>query len=126
MTHGSPYSPAPSDVSPAIETAARPAGNPLGGAAVGAAGLMLVVDVFFQFLYLNAVVAGDIAALQLMSPIRTFASIALAVLTIILGAIALALPGRRKVLAAIALGAGAFALVTLVATALTSFSYAMF
>lgn len=87
---------------------------------------MLVVDVFFQFLYLNAVVAGDIAALQLMSPIRTFASIALAVLTVILGAIALALPGRRKVLAAIALGAGAFALVTLVATALTSFSYATF
>ncbi len=126
MTHSSPYSPAPSNLSPAVETAARPTGNPLGAAAIGVAGLMLVVDVVFQFLYLNAVVAGDIAALQLMAPIRTFASIALAVLTIILGGIALALPGRRKVLAAIALGAGAFALVTLVATALTSFSYAMF
>ncbi len=87
---------------------------------------MLVVGVVFQFLYLSAVVAGDIAALQLMTPIRTFVSIALAVLTVILGGIALALPGRRKVLAAMALGAGVFALVTLISTALTSFSYAMF
>jgi hypothetical protein len=126
VTHSSPYSPAPSDVSSAVETVARPASNPLGVAAVGVAGLMVVLHVVFQFLYLNAIVAGDIAALQLMAPIRTFVSIALAVLTIILGAIALALPGRRKVLAAIALGAGAFALVTLVATALTSFSYATF
>jgi hypothetical protein len=100
--------------------------NPVGTTGLVAAGLLTVAHVAFQLVTMNAILAGGaLSANILVTLVQPAVMGVLVVVTVVLGVIGAFQRGRVRLAAGIALGVGAYALVSLITGVVVGVGYAM-
>jgi hypothetical protein len=118
-----PYAPAGTGV---VTADASSRSNPVGIAALVAAGLLTVANVVFQLWTMNAILAGGpLVAHPLMAFVQPAVIGVLVVVTVVLGAIGTFQRGRTRIAAGVALGAGIYALVSLLTGVVVGVGYSL-
>src|SRR5690554_6516577 len=121
-TMSSPYSPTTDDRA----SVPVPHRNPVGVAALIAAGALVVAQIGFQFAVMNAITSGEpLGTNIIIGFVQPAVMGVLAVTTVVLGIIGVVLPGRARLMAGVGLGAGVYALISMLTNILISFGYSL-
>lgn len=126
----SPYGPttAVADARVAAPITASPLRrNPIGVAALVAAGLLIVAQAIFQVLAVSAVKSGDYESMQFV--LRLVQPLGLGILgvaTAVLGTIAVLLPGRARLAGGVGLGVGIYSLASMIISFVVNLGYSLF